>query len=114
MLYLQLSEEHPDQLFLFCHHCHLQTPTSSTESMVVSRVHLRPSKQSFGHLINDLTKYDPTLPRVSTLECPSPHCPTHHATAAPSREVVFIRYDSVRMKYVNLCCRCDHVWKADS
>ena len=30
-----------------------------------------------------------------------------------AREIIYIRYDNVNMKYVYLCCTCDTVWKTE-
>ena len=29
----------------------------------------------------------------------------------PENEVVFIKYDHVNMKYVYICCHCNHSWE---
>ena len=61
---------------------------------------------------------DPTLPRVSKILCPNSDCKTNHGSSKASdspesgeREIIYLRYDAVNIKYVYLCSTCDTVWK---
>ena len=54
---------------------------------------------------------NPTLPRISNILCPNPDCPTN--TKDEPREIIYIRYDDVNMKYINLCSTCDTVWNTN-
>ena len=62
-----------------------------------------------GTTINKYTKDDPTLPRINTILCPNPDCPTNKD--GKEREIIYIRYDDVNMKYVYLCYDCETVWE---
>jgi hypothetical protein len=35
-------------------------------------------------------------------------------TPANNREVIYIRYDDINMKYVYLCVHCDTTWRTDN
>jgi aspartate carbamoyltransferase regulatory subunit len=54
---------------------------------------------------------DPTLPRINNILCPNAECKTN--TEDVPREIIYIRYDNVNMKYVYLCSECDVVWKTE-
>jgi len=54
---------------------------------------------------------DPTLPRISNILCPNTSCETN--TADVEREIIYIRYDDVNMKYIYLCSQCDTVWNTN-
>ena len=71
-------------------------------------------KQKYTHAINEYTKYDPTLPRINTIKCPTHECPSNKDPSEKgyvSREVIYLRYDDINMKYIYLCPFCDTIWK---
>jgi len=91
----------------------------------VIELNLKASEQDFTHIINKYTKYDPTLPRVNNVLCPNSDCRSNskessmgsdekksedNDRAAP-REILYIRYDNINMKYIYMCCVCDTYWK---
>jgi aspartate carbamoyltransferase regulatory subunit len=78
---------------------------------LLQKMFVYPRLKSFNHIINKYTKLDPTLPRVNNILCPNPECPTNKDGA--EREIIYIRYDDVNMKYVYLCTNdsCNAVWK---
>jgi aspartate carbamoyltransferase regulatory subunit len=80
-------------------------------NVTVSKVQLKKSEQEFSHIINKYTKMDPTLPRINNILCPNAECKTN--TEDVPREIIYIRYDNVNMKYVYLCSECDVVWKTE-
>ena len=63
------------------------------------------------YLINEYTKFDPTLPRINTIKCPNNECASNKDESEESREVIYIRYDDINMKYIYLCTHCDKMWK---
>jgi len=84
------------------------------ENVSVSKTQLTRSEQKFSHIINKYTKLDPTLPRINKIKCPNAECDTNKSDGgAAEREIIYIRYDDVNMKYVYLCSTCDTVWKTD-
>ena len=50
-------------------------------------------------------KYDVTLPRVNNITCPNPQCPKDK-----EKEVIYIKYNHMNMKYLYFCCGCDNFW----
>ena len=86
---------------------------------------------------------DPTLPRISTILCPNMECPcnrNHNPTqyadraaivgveeeatggaaaatgpsdASEPREVIYLRYDDINMKYIYLCAVCNTIWNTE-
>jgi hypothetical protein len=109
----------------YCRNCGHREPVK--HEICVSKVQLKNAAQNYGNIINKYTKLDPTLPRINHVKCPNAMCPSNppeHALAlAPAaassasdkpavvpREVIYIRYDEVNMKYVYLCTVCDKLW----
>ena len=162
MYYLKIKEDDEEEggdsniLIYYCRNCGHEDATLSAESICVSNTQFRRSEQNFTHIVNEYTKYDPTLPRINTIKCPNHECISNTASMAGGasssstnsstnssstnssskksskdentdlenpasnnngnngREVIYIRYDDVNMKYVYLCVRCDTTWKTDN
>lgn len=106
MLYADYANK---RLTYNCRYCGTAEDATENKRVVISNVQLKKSEQEFGHVINKYTKHDPTLPRVDNILCPNPDCKTNKEHTP--REIIYIRYDNVRMKYVYLCSTCDTVWK---
>jgi DNA-directed RNA polymerase subunit M/transcription elongation factor TFIIS len=128
MYYLKIrddNEEVADSLIYYCRNCGHEDETLTGESICVSDTQLRRSEQKFTNMVTEYTKYDPTLPRINTIKCPNQECSSNQnapssqkgaslAEAANHREVIYIRYDDINMKYVYLCVHCDTTWKTDN
>ena len=216
MYYLKIrdTETGGNSLVYYCRNCGHEDTTLTAESVCVSETQLRRSEQKYSHIVNEFTKFDPTLPRINTIKCPNQECSSNNAagqsgggrknteesgkaaaesgkaaaesgkaaepskkkiplkiktkknesaaqaTAAQSqaeaeineilaeedkeaaeelaeqkreqakelakeqssnenenengREVIYIRYDDINMKYVYLCVHCDTTWKTDN
>jgi len=111
MYYIRINSENPNQLVYYCRNCGNEDKNLSTKNVCVSKTQIKKSEQSFNNIINQYTKLDPTLPRISTILCPNPDCKTN--TDNSEREIIYIRYDDTNMKYIYLCSTCDTVWKTN-
>ena len=111
MYYLKVTNEDANSLIYYCRNCGHEDKLLAHDNMCVSKTFIKKNDQSFNHIINKYTKYDPTLPRINNILCPNPNCPTN--TEGKEREIIYIRYDDVNMKYVYLCTddSCNTVWK---
>jgi len=191
MYYLKIQDEEGvigNTLIYYCRNCGNEDKTLSTTNICVSDIQLRTSEKKYTHIVNEYTKYDPTLPRINTIKCPNQECSSNNAmvggggkktdpeslakSAAKSatkakksaakaqaslaaaeahletlleeeeakeqqeqgqekqdkgqaqshkeheqsnnREVIYIRYDDINMKYVYLCVHCDMTWRTDN
>ena len=189
MYYLKVSDvedEISNTLIYYCRNCGHEDSNIDEESICVSDMQLKRSEQNFTHIVNDYTKYDPTLPRINSIKCPNQDCDSNTmngggsgsysgsakkkslkkhldsanksaadamASAADAekilneiekqeeeiekeegktkssladnqimdydstkanREVLYIRYDDVNMKYVYVCVHCNTTWKTDN
>ena len=64
--------------------------------------------------INEYTKLDITLPRINYIKCPNESCTSNKDDFdTDNREILYIRYDNVNMKYVYLCTHCDYNWTTE-
>jgi DNA-directed RNA polymerase subunit M/transcription elongation factor TFIIS len=111
MYYISIDADNGNKLVYYCRNCGHTDTTLTIENVTVSRRQLKKSEQEFSNIINKYTKLDPTLPRINKILCPNPECSTN--TKNTTREIIYIRYDDVNMKYVYLCSTCDTVWKTE-
>lgn len=111
MYYIRINSDNPNQLVYYCRNCGNEDKLLAVENVCVSKTQIKKNEQSFNHIINKYTKLDPTLPRINNILCPNKDCITN--TKEAEREIIYIRYDDVNMKYVYLCSECEFVWKTN-
>ena len=111
MYYIRINSDNPNQLVYYCRNCGNEDKLLAVENVCVSKTQIKKNDQSFNNIINKYTKLDPTLPRINNILCPNKECPTN--TKDAEREIIYIRYDDVNIKYVYLCGECEFVWKTN-
>ena len=111
MYYTSVDPNNSNKLIYYCRNCGNIDNNISSINVSVFKMQLKKSEQEFSHIINPYTKLDPTLPRVNKILCPNSECLTN--TKEEPREIIYIRYDNVNMKYAYLCSTCDTVWKTE-
>jgi DNA-directed RNA polymerase subunit M/transcription elongation factor TFIIS len=112
MYYIRINEDDTNKLEYYCRNCGNEDKMLASDNVCVSKIQIKKTEQSFNHIINKYTKLDPTLPRINTVLCPNSECQTN--TKGKEREIIYIRYDDINMKYVYLCSTCDTVWKTNT
>ena len=116
MYYISIDSDNADNLIYYCRFCQNKDDQASGEGVVVLKTQYKKSEQKFNHMVNRFTKFDPTLPRIHNMKCPSSECKSNIATAAGDHknpEIIYLRYDDSNMKYLYICAECDVTWKTD-
>ena len=112
MYYISMHPYDYNKIIYYCRKCGNEDTFSSLDNVCVSKTQINKSEQSFSNIINKYTKFDPTLPRINNILCPNADCITNkEGKDGKDREIIYIRYDDINMKYVYLCTDCDTVWK---
>jgi len=111
MYYIRINNDNANELVYYCRNCGTEDKSLAIENVCVTKMQIKKNEQSFSHIINKYTKLDPTLPRINTVLCTNADCPTNKDNV--EREIIYIRYDDVNMKYIYLCSTCDTVWKTN-
>ena len=70
------------------------------------------SSEGYRILLNEFTRRDPTLPHVKNIKCPKEGCASNGGGA--ERDVIYIKYDTVNMKYMYICNVCGDTWRSRS
>ena len=110
MYYISIDEK-TGNLKYYCRNCGNNDTNLTVETIMVSQNVLKKNEKQFNHIINKYTKLDPTLPRINNILCPNENCSTNKSNEP--REIIYIRYDDINMKYVYLCSSCDTCWKVE-
>jgi hypothetical protein len=116
-LYLQEVEENDEKesdkknkvLRRICRNCGYQE--NDENGGLILEIDLK-EKTSEGYkiLMNEFTKLDPTLPHVNTIKCPAKDCPSN--TQQVEKDVIYLKYDAINMKFLYICNVCDAQWRS--
>jgi len=126
MYYIRLSKDKEmttTQLVYYCRKCGHEDDSlgNTVNNICVSKTAVKKKEGGLRHLVNQYTKLDPTLPRVTNIPCPNPACKSNRKsdedgmddpeTTTP-HEVIYLRYNDAALKFVYICNSCDTVWKS--
>lgn len=103
LYYTKIQEQNNNKLILYCKHCGDEN-NDIANSNIISNIN---STQTY--IINEFTKLDPTLPHITNIPCPNKECKTN--TDNHPKDVIYIKYNELEMKYIYLCTICDTNWK---
>lgn len=113
MYYIKLRDDDTNKLIYYCRSCGNEEDKPSDMDSCILRTDVKQNQVKFTHVVNEYTKQDPTLPRITTIRCPNQECPSNTEKSV-DREIIYIRYDDVAVKYMYLCSKCDTMWKTDN
>lgn len=108
-LYHNLGGENNNSLFRRCMNCGYTEEDEDGGLVVETRVQERAS-EGYKILLNEFTAKDPTLPHVKNVKCPNEACESNKDTS--KRDVIYIKYDAVNLKYIYICTVCDTRWRS--
>lgn len=114
MYYICIDENDPNKLSHYCRSC--GNKDEIVENICLLSSTIKNNEQNYNHIINEYTKFDPTLPRIYNIPCPNTECPTNKKNNdGPSveREIIYLRYDDNNLKYLYICSTCDTTWKTN-
>ena len=141
MYYIRLTET--NGIVYYCRNCGHEDDAITIDNVVVSQTSFQQTKSNNTNMVNKYTKLDPTLPRISTIQCPNTECPcnrNHNPTQFADRativgkeeeeeavkgqtgqadsetiprEVIYLRYDDIQLKYIYLCAVCNTIWNTE-
>ena len=91
-----------------CRNCGYQEV--DTKGGLILEIDLK-EKTSEGYkiLMNEFTTQDPTLPHVNTIKCPTASCKSN---AGAEKDVIYMKYDAINMKFLYICNVCDTRWRS--
>ena len=112
MFFMKISKTDQSLLF-YCRNCG-NTEVPEKKHLVATKIIVERNEKNWKHYVNKYTKYDPTIPYDSTLDCPNTECQTHEKSNDLEKKILHIRYDEENMKYLYLCYHCAYTWNTQS
>jgi DNA-directed RNA polymerase subunit M/transcription elongation factor TFIIS len=98
------------KLFWKCLSCGIEEEQEGGCLLVETLVQER-SSEAYRIMLHEFTRQDATLPHVKNVKCPKGDCPSNSGT---ERDVIYIKYDPVNMKYLYICNVCGDAWRSRS
>jgi DNA-directed RNA polymerase subunit M/transcription elongation factor TFIIS len=112
-LYMQVTkgtEDDPvDKLTYVCRSCGY-SELDEKGGLILETDLREKTSEGYKVLLNEFTRQDPTLPHVKNIPCPNAGCLTK--TGAKEPDVIYIKYDSVNLKYLYMCNVCGTQWRS--
>lgn len=108
-LYLQVSGDE-QILSRNCKNCgHNEEDTKG--SLVMEMMIQERAAEGYKILLNEFTRSDPRLPHIrKNIKCPDSACKSNNGGADP--DVIYIKYDAIKMLYLYICDICGHQWRS--
>jgi DNA-directed RNA polymerase subunit M/transcription elongation factor TFIIS len=101
-----------DKLVLYCKNCGKEE-TNIDDNCIYYNDYSN-NIASYRSFINKYTIEDPTLPVITSINCPNSNCESNRegeGSEGNRNEVLFIKYDLNAMKYLYICKKCMTTWK---
>lgn len=109
LYYLKLKDDSQNNLIYYCRHCGHETNEFDSKNVCVLNTQIKRTDEKYTHVVNEYTKFDPTLPHIKTIKCPNQTC----KGSTSQSDIIYLRYDDVNIKYVYMCTHCDTTWKTN-
>ena len=82
MYYLKINnsgdDSSEDGIVYYCRNCgHSENSNEISKNICISNMELSSKTTDCGYLVNEYTKYDPTLPKTNKIKCPNTDCPQY-------------------------------------
>lgn len=112
MYYIKIIKGSKTQsLSYFCKNCgNIEEKEDNKTDNCVYANNYNKEGNYFKYKVNKFTHLDPTLPKVNNITCPDLKC-ENSKESNKTKEVVYMKYDEEKMKYLYICCRCQTTWK---
>ena len=114
MYYIKLEGENCDKISYYGRNCGNINNNLIEQGKCILKENISKSENKFNISINKYTKLDKTLPRINYIKCPNEKCISNtNEFDVLNREIIYIRYDHINMKYMYLCSHCDFTWNTE-
>lgn len=114
MYYIKLEEEDCDKIVYYCRNCGNVDDKILDVNKCILEENINKTEDKYNIHINKYTKLDITLPRINYIKCPNSLCESNtDGFDSSKKEIIYIRYDNIAMKYLYLCSHCDFIWKTN-
>ena len=114
MYYIKLENENCDTIVYYCRNCGNTDKDLLNTGKCIIKENVSKQEDKYNVFINKYTKLDITLPRINYIRCPNENCKSNKEEFdLETREIIYIRYDNINMRFLYLCSHCDYTWKTN-
>lgn len=114
MYYIKIESEDNNKLIYYCRKCGNEDKNINTTKSIIKEIINENGTNNINSFVNKYTKYDNTLPRINYIKCPNSVCLSNKESFdSDTKEIIYIRYDNINMKYLYLCSHCDFTWTTE-
>jgi len=111
MYYIKLGDDNCNSILYYCKNCGNSDENLLDTNKCILKEHIGKNDNKYETYINEYTKLDITLPRINYIKCPNEKCISNQLDFdSKLREILYIRYDDINMKFIYLCSHCDYKW----
>ena len=114
MYYIKIEDSDCNKITYYCRNCGNNEDNLIDMGKCVLKEIINKNDNKYDMFINKFTKFDKTLPRINYIKCPNSECSSNTKDFdIKNREILYIRYDNTKMKYIYLCSHCDITWNTE-
>mgnify|MGYP006098821421 FL=1 len=116
LYYLRVVKDNDNKLIYYCRKCGYEDTNlvQNAENLCISKTHFKKNKNTgYGHIVNEYTKLDPTLPRIKNINCPNSSCSSNKEDEndeKTEKDIIYLKHDEEKMNFVYICSNCDKIW----
>ena len=112
MYYISIYKDDENNVIYYCKKCGDTDNTLIKEGNCIFKDNINKQENKLENLVNKHTTLDVTLPRTNSIKCPNIDCLTNKSDFnSDDREIIYIRYDHLNIKYMYICNTCKTNWK---
>ncbi len=104
MLFIDLLET--KKLVYYCKNCTYKEEIDQKTQIIIDDNKISDA-MNYSMFLNENIKYDTTLPHVNNINC------TYEDCKKEKKDVIYMKYDFVNMKYLYYCCDCERFFKTN-
>lgn len=110
MYYISIGTDNENTLTYTCRNCG-DIDANVSNGLCVLDTNFKDTSIKNIQTINEFTKMDPTLPRLSNMPCPNVNCVSNKDKDI-EKNIIYIRYDNSNLKHIYICNNCDTTWNS--
>lgn len=103
-----IKEDDENNIIFYCKNCSAVKAIDDVyEPKKIAVNNQDGSNEKYTKYINPNIVYDNTIPHVNNIECPNTYCTK---SKEMNNDVLYIKYDNEKIKYIYCCNYCKYFW----
>ena len=106
--YYMFLDAEANNLTRLCRNCGHQE-AEEKGGLIVEKLVQERSSEGYKILLNEFTRLDNTYPHTTMIKCPNGGCGSN---GGAERDVIYLKYDTINLKFVYICNVCGEQWRS--